>query len=301
MNNIPLVLSCFMNNFQHRVLTNMDSSGFGVRLDNRLSSYIPPHWHREAELLLFIKGHVTCNIESTSLHFKRGDLFLINSLQVHETRCSRDAEYLVVHIAPEQMCLFMPTFDQLSFRLSFQPEQQEKAAAYEQLKKHMEQILHLTRQTNPDAVLERESHLFAVAALLVRHFSQSLAVEETKLQRSDMLRLEPVMEYVNLHFAEELSLDEAANLMGLNREYFCRLFKKNMGVSFLQYVYQVRTTAVCRELETTEDPIGDIAQRNGFRDPKMLNQYFKEIYGCTPSEKRKAFREVTLEDWEETV
>ena len=28
----------------------------------------------------------------------------------------------------------------------------------------------------------------------------------------------------------------------------------------------------------------------------MLNQYFKEIYGCTPSEKRKFFREVTLEE-----
>ena len=116
-----------MEKYQHRVLTNMDSSGFGVRLDNRLSSYIPPHWHREAELLLFIEGRVICNIESTSLHFKRGDLFFINSLQVHETRCSREAEYLVVHIAPEQMCLFMPTFDQLSFRLSFQPEEQDKA------------------------------------------------------------------------------------------------------------------------------------------------------------------------------
>ena len=75
-----------------------------------------------------------------------------------------------------------------------------------------------------------------------------------------------------------------------------RLFKKNMGVSYLQYVYQVRTTAVCRELETTEDPISEIAERNGFRDPKMLNQYFREIYGCTPSEKRKFFREVTIEE-----
>jgi AraC-like DNA-binding protein len=87
--------------------------------------------------------------------------------------------------------------------------------------------------------------------------------------------------------------------MGLNKEYFCRLFKKNMGISYLQYVYQVRTTALCRELETSEDPIGDLAERHGFRDSKMLNQYFKEIYGCTPSEKRKFFREVTIEQEEE--
>jgi len=80
--------------------------------------------------------------------------------------------------------------------------------------------------------------------------------------------------------------------MGLNKEYFCRLFKKNMGVSYLTYLNQVRATAVCRELETSEDPISIIAERHGFSNPKMLNQYFRELYGCTPSEKRKAFREM---------
>ena len=68
-----------------------------------------------------------------------------------------------------------------------------------------------------------------------------------------------------------------------------------MGISYLQYVYQIRTTAVCRELETSSDSIGLIAERHGFKDPKMLNQCFKEIYGCTPSEKRKFFREVSRE------
>ena len=129
----------------------------------------------------------------------------------------------------------------------------------------MQEILRLTEEEgNPAGKLERHARLFALACLLVKHFSQPLA--------------------------------EAVEYMGLNKEYFCRLFKKNMGVSYLQYVYQIRTTAVCRELETTDDPIGEIAERHGFRDPKMLNQYFREIYGCTPSEKRKFFREVTLDD-----
>ena len=150
--------------------------------------------------------------------------------------------------------------------------------------------------TDPTYKLKRQARLFAVAALLAEYFSHPLAVEETKLQRSDMTRLEPVLDYIQLNHAQELPLDDAADMMGLNKEYFCRLFKKNMGVSYLQYVYQVRTTAFCRELETTEDPISEIAERHGFKDPKMLNQYFREIYGCTPSEKRKFFREVTIDD-----
>ena len=289
-----------MPNYQHRMLTDMDETGFGVKYENNLSAYTPPHWHKAVELLLFVKGKVTCNFENAKLQFKKGDMFIINSHEVHETKCSRGAVYLVVHIEPNIMCRYMPTFDQLHFNLAFDPDDQPKAMAYEQLRAHMNEILRLSADdTDPVAKLDRHGRLYAVAALLARYFSQPLAVEETKLQRSDMTRLEPLLEYVQLHHGEELPLDDAVEFMGLNKEYFCRLFKKNMGVSYLQYVYQVRTTAVCRELETTEDPIGEIAERHGFRDPKMLNQYFREIYGCTPSEKRKFFREVTIDDSED--
>lgn len=285
-----------MQNYQHKLLTDLDETGFGVKFENKLSAYTPPHWHKAVELLLFVKGRVTCNFENTTLHAKPGDIYLINSHQVHATKCSRNATYLCVHILPSQMCKFVPNFDQLSFSLTFDPEDQTKSMAYEQLRIHLQEILRQTEATHLAYKLERQARLFAVTALLVKYFSQPLAVEETTLQRSDMTRLEPLLEYIQLHHAEELPLDDAANSMGLNKEYFCRLFKKNMGVSYLQYVYQVRTTAFCRELETSDDPISEIAERHGFRDPKMLNQYFREIYGCTPSEKRKFFREVTIDD-----
>lgn len=285
-----------MQNYQHKLLTDLDETGFGVKFENKLSAYTPPHWHKAVELLLFVKGRVTCNFENTTLHAKPGDIYLINSHQVHATKCSRNATYLCVHILPGQMCKFVPNFDQLSFSLTFDPEDQTKSMAYEQLRIHLQEILRQTEATHLAYKLERQARLFAVTALLVKYFSQPLAVEETTLQRSDMTRLEPLLEYIQLHHAEELPLDDAANSMGLNKEYFCRLFKRNMGVSYLQYVYQVRTTAFCRELETSDDPISEIAERHGFRDPKMLNQYFREIYGCTPSEKRKFFREVTIDD-----
>ena len=289
-----------MQNYQHRVLTDLDETGFGVKYETDLSIYTPRHWHKALELLMFIKGKVTCNFENASLQFKAGDMYILNSHEVHETKCTRNAVYLVVHIDPTRMCHYVPTFDQLSFSLTFDPEDQVKAMAHEQLRIHLLEILRQTREEEDGAwMLERQARLFAVAALLVKHFSQPLAVEQTRLQRSDMTRLEPVLGYVQLHHEQEISLEDAANTMGLNKEYFCRLFKKNMGVSFLQYVYQVRANAVCRELETTDDPIGQIAERHGFRDPKMLNHYFREIYGCTPSEKRKFFREVSLEDTED--
>lgn len=286
-----------MQTYLHRVLPEMDDNGFGIKYEKNVSSYIPPHWHHAVELILLVKGNVTCVFENTKQQISKGDICIINPHEVHETKCSRNAVYLVVHILPSAMCRYMPTFDQLRFSLAVDPEDPEKAAALEALRSHMKEILAMVEGNDDPAVkLEREARLFALAALLARHFSQTVPLEESRLQRGDMLRLEPVLDYVQLHHAEELSLDSAADTLGLNKEYFCRLFKKNMGVSFLQYVYQVRTTAFCRDLENTEDPISEIAERHGFKDSKMLNQYFREIYGCTPSEKRKFFREVRIEE-----
>ena len=284
-----------VQNYQHKLLPNLDDTGFGIKYENNLSAYTPPHWHQAMELLLFVKGKVTCKFANSTLHAKAGELYLINANEVHETRCSRDAVYLCVHILPSAMCHYVPDFDQLHFSLVHDSEDIEKSEAYERLRLVMEDILGHREETNPGWKLERQARLFEAASILVSHFSHPLALEETKLQRSDMTRLEPILEYTSLHHDEELTLDGAANAMGLNKEYFCRLFKKNMGISYLQYVYQIRTTAVCRELETSDDSIGEIAERHGFKDTKMLNQYFKEIYGCTPSEKRKFFRMVRLE------
>jgi AraC-like DNA-binding protein len=104
----------------------------------------------------------------------------------------------------------------------------------------------------------------------VKHFALTLTLEDASARRSDMNRLEPVLKYTQLHHSEDLTLDGAADAMGLNKEYFCRLFKKNMGISYLRYLYQVRAAAVCRDLETSDDTIGQIAQRHGFKDMKML-------------------------------
>lgn len=288
-----------MNNYQHIALDSMDDTGFGIDYHQELSTYSPPHWHKAVELFLFVSGRVTCKFENATIHGKPGGIAIINPHEVHETRCSRKASYLCVHIQPSVMRKFVPNFDQLHFSFVFDPEDQGKSMAYEQLRIHLQEILRQTEGEHTAYKLERQARLYALTAILVKHFSQPLAMEETELRRSDMTRLEPLLEHIRLHHGEDLSLEDAASSVGLNKEYFCRLFKRNMGVTYLHYVYQVRTTAVCWELETSEDPIGEIAERHGFKDPKMLSQYFRELYGCTPSEKRRFFHQVVLGDGEE--
>ena len=50
---------------------------------------------------------------------------------------------------------------------------------------------------------------------------------------SNIERLGEICDFVEHHYKEEITLQDAADELGLNREYFCRFFAKNMGISFL--------------------------------------------------------------------
>ncbi len=279
----------------HENLTNLDETGFGLICVDRPNSFAPSHWHQAVEILLFVQGEVNCKFSHSTVVAKPGDVLVINSHDIHETRCTHNARYLVVHILPSIMCRYMPDFDRLHFSLKFDPDDPVKSSALAQFRQHMEQILDIYQSQSLTGQLDIHARLFALTSILVEYFSDSNHAEEHNQIRSDRKRLEPLLEYIQVNHPQPLPLDSAAEYLGLNREYFCRLFKKNMGVSYVTYLNQVRAAAVCRELEVSEDPIGEISERHGFTSTKMLNQYFRELYGCSPSEKRRAFREMILD------
>jgi AraC-like DNA-binding protein len=101
-------------------------------------------------------------------------------------------------------------------------------------------------------------------------------------------RIRKVIQYVESHYTEPVSLEDAAGLLGIGKEYFCRFFKKNMGISFLRYVNQVRASHIYQDLIHTDLAIAEIMEKNGFTNQKLSNRTFKELYGCTPSKIRKS-------------
>ncbi len=106
-----------------------------------------------------------------------------------------------------------------------------------------------------------------------------------------MCRLEQICDYVEHHYTEEISLQDAADEQGLNKEYFCRFFKQNTGTSFIRYVNQVRLGHIYQDLLHAEGSIQEITERHGFFNQKLFYRMFKERYGCTPRELRSMARD----------
>ena len=135
--------------------------------------------------------------------------------------------------------------------------------------------------------LEAEGIILQTVAQLIRYFSSTSAVQLADTHLMTIDRIRKVMSYVEEHYKENISLQDVSVLLGIGKEYFCRFFKKNMGISFLQYLNEVRLSHIYQGLMDTELPIADLIEDNGFSNQKLFNRSFKALYGCTPSSVRK--------------
>ena len=126
---------------------------------------------------------------------------------------------------------------------------------------------------------------------LVINFKTSIdPVMKEKADRN-IQRLGVVLQYVRQHYAENISLNDAAHIVALNREYFSRFFKRYMGMTFMDYVYAIRLEHAYYDVINTDFPIGSIADHHGFeKNYKLFVRKFKEQYGCSPGEKRKQLK-----------
>ena len=78
-----------------------------------------------------------------------------------------------------------------------------------------------------------------------------------------------------------------AGLLGFGKEYFCRFFKKNMGMPFGRYLNEVRVSKIHHDLLYTDLPIADLMERHGFLNSRLFYETFRNIYGCRPLQIRK--------------
>lgn len=96
-----------------------------------------------------------------------------------------------------------------------------------------------------------------------------------------------ILEYVNEHYTEKLSLEQISNRFGYNETYFCRRFKQITGFTFCNYIQILRIEKAQQLLSRTSEEIGVIAWKCGYEDISYFSNCFKKKVGYSPTEFRK--------------
>lgn len=92
--------------------------------------------------------------------------------------------------------------------------------------------------------------------------------------------------YISHHYHEELSVKMVSNYVNLSYSYFSRLFKKETGMSFVEYVIFVRIQRAVWLLRHSSKSIEEISFEIGFNTPNYFSAIFKKKIGLSPSEYR---------------
>lgn len=133
------------------------------------------------------------------------------------------------------------------------------------------------------------SHLYQFLHILYRNFSTwSLPADESFGGR-DLKRITDIVAWTQQHFREPLTLDMAAGVLGISREYFCRIFKKYTNQTYLDFLCATRTMNLYEELKTSDLSLPLLMEQNGLTNYKTFIRTFRELYGDTPRKIRQNF------------
>lgn len=94
------------------------------------------------------------------------------------------------------------------------------------------------------------------------------------------------MRYIRENYSQPLSLEQVAAEVHLTPEYFSRIFKEELGISFVNYLTDVRLRHCVQLLETTALRVQDVAQAVGYSNVSYFSTIFKKKYGMSPYEYR---------------
>jgi YesN/AraC family two-component response regulator len=96
--------------------------------------------------------------------------------------------------------------------------------------------------------------------------------------------VEKIISYIREHYQDSVSFAKLAKEMHLTRNYLSYLFKKETGMSFIQYLTKYRIERAKELLQESDLLIYEIAEKVGYSDPAYFSRVFKTITGSSPLE-----------------
>ena len=257
-------------------------------------------WHDRLELFLPLDGRTLFRMGDQDVELSAGDLLVVDNLKLHQVVdfSGFDTRAIVVSFRPEFVySLGSPSHD-YAFLLPFyvNPDRRARVLKLTEAPDAAGAIRRLIacRFEEPDATLQRagcKAFLLELLYECARLFKSS-ALEQWEFLRQQQrtLRLKPCFEHVREHYADKLTVANAAALSGMSAAQFMKMFKRVAGVTLVAYLNHVRLANGSRLLRETSLTIAEIASAVGFSDQSYFDKRFKRAFGRTPMEFRLGSR-----------
>lgn len=254
-----------------------------IRLFVNSVAYVPFHWHKEIEIIYVLQGSVTMHMDQRSFTLSQDDVIVVNKMSVHQIeRTNQDNVLLTLQFSPD----LLEGHSAIACNSAHQtPENREP---YDRIRRYLAQMAWEASKKTQGNRHYSIGLLYMLAGHLVRYFPARLTEESPReVKDYDYQRLNRVLQYIDRHYSQRITLQSIADQEHLSLHYFSHFFSDKIGIPFQKYLTSVRLEKAADALMNTSHSVTRIALECGFANIKLFNKYFKEKYDVTPG----AFRE----------
>ena len=132
--------------------------------------------------------------------------------------------------------------------------------------------------------LYAESMANSLAVHLLRRYSTQKPEIRVYSGSLPSHKLQQVIDYIQAHLAEDVSLEAIATEISMSQYYFARLFKQSTGYSPYQYLIKCRIERAQELMMQAQQSIANVALQVGFTSQSQFGRHFKRITGVTPKQ-----------------
>ncbi len=247
-----------------------------------------PHCHPEWELLWLLEGSLAVSCGQQSRLLSPGQMVLFAPDEVHEfQKTTQTGTFLCLQLSPE-----------LYDGMGGAPQQVlEQRYPHECLPPQELQALCLQLTAAAQSYFSRapQYRLFCLGqcclvlhALLTRLPGRVLSPEEAAATGRRNARLRRFIRYVDENYMHKLRLADFAAQEGCSLSYLSHFIRQTTGMTFQEYVTAVRFNSACKLIADTDMRLLDVCVAAGFSDYRYFSRAFRQQYGLTPEEYRRA-------------
>ena len=238
-----------------------------------------PHGHDDLEVGILLQGTLNLHLEHGSFLLHTGDIYVINRFQVHSfSKTAEQNRILAFQVNTDLYRKITPVCNDLSFTSSII----HSGFLHTRLTELLYACAEAYFSNDKFSALKCSSLFLDALYLLLTHSHYEINSErESSAAQNKTLRLNRITDYIAAHYQEPVTLADLAEQEGITPCHLSHFMTETLGISFQEYLGQVRFEQALHLLNETALSILDICMETGFSSSRYLNRRCMKSFGCT--------------------